>query len=142
MVIVWFFVVLILTQSYTASLSSLLVVQNLQPTVTDIDQLLRSGENVGYPHGSFLYGMLKQLGFKDSRLKSFLYPKELDALLSSGSAKGGIVAAFDEVPYIKRILSQYCNKYTMIPVLKTAGFGFVSSMLLKLADLPYLNILI
>ncbi|KAJ4831370.1 hypothetical protein Tsubulata_021667 [Turnera subulata] len=33
-VIIWFFVVLILTQSYTASLTSLLTVQNLQPTVT------------------------------------------------------------------------------------------------------------
>ncbi|KAF8013322.1 hypothetical protein BT93_I1231 [Corymbia citriodora subsp. variegata] len=50
-VIVWVFVVLILMQSYTASLSSLLVVENLQPTVTDVDQLLKSRENV-FPKGS------------------------------------------------------------------------------------------
>ncbi|KAJ0031596.1 hypothetical protein Pint_12580 [Pistacia integerrima] len=34
-VIVWCFVVLILTQSYTASLTSLLTVQRLQPTISD-----------------------------------------------------------------------------------------------------------
>ncbi|KAK3437269.1 hypothetical protein EUGRSUZ_C01908 [Eucalyptus grandis] len=124
-VVVWVFVVLILTQSYTASLSSLLVVQNLQPTVTDVDQLLKSGKNVGYQHGSFVYGMLKEMKFDDSRLISYRSPEECDALLSNGSAKGGIAAAFHEVPYLKLILSEYCNKYTMIPAFKTAGFGFV-----------------
>ncbi|KAI6681832.1 hypothetical protein NL676_035713, partial [Syzygium grande] len=123
-VIVWFFVVLILTQSYTASLSSLLVVQNLQPTVVDMDQILKSGEKVGYQHGSFVYGMLKEMKFDDSRLIYYHSPEECNALLSRGSAKGGIAAAFDEVPYIKLVLSQYCNRYTMIPTLKTAGFGF------------------
>ncbi|KAF8015219.1 hypothetical protein BT93_H0888 [Corymbia citriodora subsp. variegata] len=124
-VIVWFFLVLILTQSYTASLSSILVVQNLQPSVADVDQLLKSGEKVGYQHGSFIYGILKQMKFADSRLICFHSPEECDALLSKGSAKGGIAAAFDEVPYIKLVLSQYCNRYTMMPTLKTAGFGFI-----------------
>ncbi|KAI6681251.1 hypothetical protein NL676_035132, partial [Syzygium grande] len=123
-VIVWVFVVLILTQSYTASLSSLLVVQNLQPTVANVDQLLKSGEKVGYEPGSFVYVMLRQMKFDDSRLIPYRSPEECDALLSSGSAKGGIAAAFHEVPYIKLILSQYCNKYTMIPAFKTAGLGF------------------
>ncbi|KAF8031105.1 hypothetical protein BT93_D0333 [Corymbia citriodora subsp. variegata] len=124
-VIVWVFVVLILTQSYTASLSSLLMVQNLQPAVADVDQLLKNGENVGYQDGSFVQGILKQMKFDDSRLISYQSPKECDALLSKGRAKGGIAAAFDEVPYIKFVLSQYCNKYTMISTFKTAGFGFV-----------------
>ncbi|KAL3745669.1 hypothetical protein ACJRO7_014742 [Eucalyptus globulus] len=124
-VIVWVFVVLILTQSYTASLSSLLVVQNLQPTVTNVDQLLKSGEKVGYLYGSFVHGMLKQMKFDDSRLISYQSLEECDALLSNGSANGGIAAAIDEVPYITLVLSQYCNKYTMIPTFKTAGFGFV-----------------
>ncbi|KAF8035048.1 hypothetical protein BT93_C1160 [Corymbia citriodora subsp. variegata] len=124
-VIVWFFMVLILTQSYTASLSSLLVVKNLQPTMTDVDQLLKSGEKVGYEDGSFVHGMLKQMKFDDSRLIPYRSPEECNALLSSGSAKGGIAAAFDQVPSMKLVLSQYCNKYTMIPAFKTAGFGFV-----------------
>ncbi|KAL3745663.1 hypothetical protein ACJRO7_014736 [Eucalyptus globulus] len=124
-VIVWVFVVLILTQSYTASLSSLLVVQNLQPSVTKMDQLLKSGEKVGYLDGSFVYGMLKQMKFDDSRLISYQSPEECDALLSNGSTKGGITAALDEVPYIKLVLSKSCNKYTKIATFKTAGFGFV-----------------
>ena len=69
-----------------------------------------------------------------------MYPEQFDALLSNGSAKGRIVAAFNEAPYIKLILSRYCNKYTMIPTLKIVGFGFISCILLKRVDLPYLNI--
>ncbi|XP_048133138.1 glutamate receptor 2.1-like [Rhodamnia argentea] len=123
--IVWVFVVLILTQSYTASLSSLLVVQNFQPSVSDVDRLRKSGEKVGYLEASFVHEMLKQMDFNESGLISYKSPEECDVLLSNRSAKGGIAAAFDEVPYIKLILSQYCNKYTVIPTFKTAGFGFV-----------------
>ncbi|XP_039165287.1 glutamate receptor 2.7-like [Eucalyptus grandis] len=123
-VIVWVFVVLILTQCYTASLSSLLVVQNLQPTVVDVDELLKSRENVGYWENSVVYGMLKQMKFDDSRLISYKSIEECRALLSKGSEKGGIAAAFDEVPYIKVAISQ-CKRYTVIPTLRTAGFGFV-----------------
>ncbi|XP_038710772.1 glutamate receptor 2.7-like isoform X2 [Tripterygium wilfordii] len=50
-VVVWCFVVLILTQSFTASLASLLTVQRLQPTVTDVEQLIKHGENV-FPRNS------------------------------------------------------------------------------------------
>ncbi|KAK3437307.1 hypothetical protein EUGRSUZ_C01871 [Eucalyptus grandis] len=124
-VIVWVFVVLILTQSYTASLSSLLVVQNSQPTIADVHQLLNSGERVGYLYGTFVHEMLKQMKFDDYRLVSYKSVEECDVLLSKGSSKGGIAATIDEVPNIKLVLSQYCNKYIMIPTFKTAGFGFV-----------------
>ncbi|KAF8034550.1 hypothetical protein BT93_C0767 [Corymbia citriodora subsp. variegata] len=124
-VIMWVFVVLILTQSYTASLSSLLVVQNYQPTITDVYQLLNSGERVGCQYDSFVCETLKQMKFDGSRLVPFNSAEECGALLSKGSSKGGIAAAIDEVPNIKLVLSQYCNKYTMIPTFKTAGFGFV-----------------
>ncbi|KAK2630924.1 hypothetical protein EUGRSUZ_L03706, partial [Eucalyptus grandis] len=124
-VIVWVFVVLILTQSYTASLSSLLVLKNLQPTVTDVDQLLKSGENVGYQDETFLHEKLQQMTSDYKRLVPYKSAQECDTLLSKGSSEGGIAAAIDEVPYIKLVLSQYCHKYTMIPTLKNAGFGFV-----------------
>ncbi|KAI3435406.1 Glutamate receptor [Psidium guajava] len=65
------------------------------------------------------------MDFNESRLVPYKSPEECDALLSKGSAKGGIAAALDRVPYIKLILSQYCNKYTMIPTFKASGFGFV-----------------
>ncbi|KAM7459659.1 hypothetical protein LguiA_036653 [Lonicera macranthoides] len=56
--IIWVFVVLILTQSYTASLASILTVQKLQPTVTDIKELLKTGKNVGYLRDSFTLAIL------------------------------------------------------------------------------------
>lgn len=54
--IVWCFVVLVLTQSYTASLSSLLTVQQLQ--TTDLYLLLKNRESIGYRKGSLVQGML------------------------------------------------------------------------------------
>ncbi|KAF5468331.1 hypothetical protein F2P56_012489 [Juglans regia] len=126
-VIIWVFVVLILTQSYTASLASLLTVQQLQPTVTDVNQLIKNGEKVGYQEGSFVLGILKEMNFKDFQLKQYNSTDECDELLSKGSANGGIAAVFDEVPYMKLFLGKYCSKYTMVSssVYKTDGFGFV-----------------
>ncbi|GAB4857805.1 hypothetical protein Ancab_040530 [Ancistrocladus abbreviatus] len=124
--VVWIFVILILTQSYTASLTSMLTIQQLQPTITDLNELIRRGEFVGYQAGSFVEGLLKQLGFHESKLKPYSTPAELDEQLTSGSAKGGIAAVFDEIPYMKLFLAKYCSKYTMIqPTYKTGGFGFV-----------------
>ncbi|PRQ24215.1 putative ionotropic glutamate receptor [Rosa chinensis] len=101
--IIWVFVMLILTQSYTASLTSLLTVQQLHPIVTDVRVLLRNGETVGYAENTFVYNVLRQ-----------------------GSANGGIAAVVDEIPNMKLFLVKYCSKYTMIgPIFKTDGFAFV-----------------
>ncbi|PQM35364.1 glutamate receptor 2.8 [Prunus yedoensis var. nudiflora] len=125
-VIIWCFVVLILTQSYTASLTSLLTVQQLQPTVTDVNLLLKYKYNVAYQPGSFVYGILKDLGFQDENLMTFNTPEELNQLFQNGSRKNGISAAFDETPYMKLFLATYCSKYTMVdPTFKADGFAFV-----------------
>ncbi|KAH9760172.1 glutamate receptor 2.7 [Citrus sinensis] len=125
-VIVWCFVVLILTQSYTASLTSLLTVQQLQPTITDVKMLIKRGDNVGYQKGSFVLGILKQLGFDERKLVVYNSPEDCHELFQKGSVNGGIAAAFDEIPYMKLLIGQYCSKYAMIePKFKTAGFGFV-----------------
>ncbi|KAL4301790.1 hypothetical protein GQ457_10G003090 [Hibiscus cannabinus] len=125
-VIIWCFVVLILIQSYTASLTSLLTVEKLQPTVTDINVLLKRRESVGFLSGSFVEGMLLGMKFDKSQLKEYSSPEELHSLFVKGSANGGISAAFDEIPYIKLFLAKYCSKYTTVePTFKTAGFGFV-----------------
>ncbi|KAJ6673847.1 IONOTROPIC GLUTAMATE RECEPTOR [Salix viminalis] len=124
--IIWCFVVLVVTQSYTASLSSLLTVQQLQPTVTDVHDLIMKGEYVGYLRGSFVLEILLGLGFHKSKLRVYNSPEECHELFSKGSGNGGIAAAFDEVPYTKLFLSKYCSQYTMIdPTFQTAGFGFV-----------------
>lgn len=125
-VIIWVFVVLILTQSYTASLTSLLTVQQLQPTVTDINQLIKNGEHVGYQGGSFVLGILKEMKFDKNKLIIYDTPEECDQLLSKGSANGGIAGAIIETPYMKLFLGKYCSKYTMVEsIYKTDGFGFV-----------------
>ncbi|XP_042485128.1 glutamate receptor 2.7-like [Macadamia integrifolia] len=124
-VIIWVFVVLILTSSYTASLTSMLTVQQLQPTVTDVKELIRSGENVGYKQYSFVYEMLIQMGFNKSKIRTYETVEQLDKALSKGSNNGGIAAAFDEIPYMKLFLSNYCDKYTTVgPTYKADGFGF------------------
>ncbi|KAJ8758693.1 hypothetical protein K2173_000414 [Erythroxylum novogranatense] len=125
-IVIWCFVVLILTQSYTASLASLLTVQKLQPTVTDVKELIKSSAYIGYPQGSFVLGLVKHLGFDESKLLAFDSPEKLNTLFTKGSGNGGIVAAFDEVPYLKLFLSKHCSKYTTVePTFKTDGFGFV-----------------
>ncbi|CAK7354098.1 unnamed protein product [Dovyalis caffra] len=128
-IIIWCFVVLILTQSYSASLTSLLTVQQLQPTVTDVHELIKTGEYVGYQKGSFVLEILLGLGFDNSKLLVYNSLEEWHDLFSKGSGNGGIAAAFDEVAYLKLFLSRYCSKYTMIdPTFKTGGFGFVKSL--------------
>ncbi|XP_057799204.1 glutamate receptor 2.7-like [Salvia miltiorrhiza] len=126
LLIIWFLVVLILTQSYTASLTSMLTVQELRPTISDVNELIRNKENVGYHSASFVFELLQGMNFDKSKLLAYSSPEELDQLFRKGSANGGIAAAFDEIPYIKLFLAKYCSKYAMVgPTYKTDGFGFV-----------------
>ncbi|XP_040364021.1 glutamate receptor 2.8 isoform X2 [Rosa chinensis] len=110
--IIWIFVLLVLTINYTASLTSLYTVQKLQPTVTDIKDLLKKGEKVGHVR-NYVRDMLKQKGFDDSKLKRFTTVEEIDDALSKGSANGGVAGVIDETPNLKLFLAKYCNKYTM-----------------------------
>lgn len=124
-VIIWVFVVLILQSSYTANLTSMLTVQQLEPTVTNLDEIIRNGGYVGYLNDSFMPGLLKRLNFNESRLIAYNSPEEYHEALSNGT----VAAIVDEIPYIKVFLSAYCNKYAMVGrTYKTDGFGFVSSI--------------
>ncbi|XP_058210533.1 glutamate receptor 2.2-like isoform X2 [Rhododendron vialii] len=126
-VIVWIFVVLVLTSSYTASLTSMLTVQKLKPSITDIRDLIHRKEYVGYPEGSFIEGLLKNKEFDTSKLKNYSTLEKFDEALSKGSKNGGVAAIFLGIPHIKLFLSnpKYCTKYTMVgPIFNTAGLGF------------------
>jgi glutamate receptor, ionotropic, plant len=70
-VIVWVFVLLVITSSYTANLSSILTVQQLQPTVTDVHELIREGEYVGYHNGSYVGNLLEVLGFDRTKIRAY-----------------------------------------------------------------------
>ncbi|XP_013620099.1 PREDICTED: glutamate receptor 2.5-like isoform X3 [Brassica oleracea var. oleracea] len=125
LVVVWCFVLLILTQSYTATLTSMLTVQELRPTVRHMDDLKKSGVNVGYQSGSFTFERLKLMGYEESRLKAYDSPQEMRELFLNKSSDGGIDAAFDEVPYVKIFMAKYCSEYSIIePTFKADGFGF------------------
>uniref|UniRef100_J3MXN7 Glutamate receptor n=1 Tax=Oryza brachyantha TaxID=4533 RepID=J3MXN7_ORYBR len=123
--IIWLFFLLVLTSSYTASLTSMLTVQQLQPTVTDVHELLRNGEYVGYQRGSYVKDLLDELGFSKSKIRRYDNIDEFRDALSKGSSNGGISALVDEIPYIKLFLAKHCEGYTMVgPIYKTAGFGY------------------
>lgn len=110
--IIWIFVVLILTQSYTASLASMLTVQRLQPTVVDADQLRRNGDFVGHRTGSYIKEFLiNQLHFDPSKLRHYSTSEEFDQALSKGSQNGGVTAIFEVEHILQLFLPQYCDKY-------------------------------
>ncbi|CAL5424798.1 unnamed protein product [Camellia sinensis] len=114
-VIVWLFVVLILSSSYTATLTSLLTVQQIQ--------LASNGDYIGYKGQSYLQGVIvKNLNFTDSRLRIYSSPEEHADALSSGS----VAAIIDEIPYLKIFLAKYSGSYAMVASESTtSGFGFV-----------------
>ncbi|MFS7992097.1 putative solute-binding protein family 3/ domain of MltF [Helianthus anomalus] len=123
--IMWVFVVLVLTSSYTASLTSMLTVQKLRPTYTDINEIKRNGESIGYQDGSFVRDMLIRMGFNDTQLKGYNTFEQYHNALKNGSQNGGVSAIMEELPYIRIFVAKYCNMYTMTgPIHKTAGFGF------------------
>ncbi|XP_010270821.1 PREDICTED: glutamate receptor 2.8-like [Nelumbo nucifera] len=141
--IVWVFVVFILMQSYTASLTSMLTVQQLQPKITDVKELIKNGYYVGYQKNSFVLGLLKRMNLDESKLRPYT-SSEYDEALSKGSQNGGVAAIVDEIPYIKLFLAKYCSKYTIVgPTYKTDGFGFafpVGSPLVSYVSRAILNL--
>ncbi|KAF3452843.1 hypothetical protein FNV43_RR03276 [Rhamnella rubrinervis] len=124
--VIWLFVMLIFTQSYTASLASMLTVHKLRPEIIDINELRSNNYYIGYGKTSFVKQLLtRQLNFSESRLRPYTSPEEFHDAMSKGSKNGGIDAVIDEIPYVKLLLSKYCSKYKVVgPTYKTAGFGF------------------
>ncbi|KAI3830767.1 hypothetical protein MKW92_045996 [Papaver armeniacum] len=124
--IVWVFVLLLLSSSYTASLTSMLTVHRLEPTVTDVHELIKSRQNVGYLEGTFVYTMLKRMGFDESNLKPYISTEDFkEAFTELRNKEDRIVAAFDEAPYNRLLLAKYCHKYALVgQMYKTEGFGF------------------
>ncbi|XP_052182295.1 glutamate receptor 2.7-like isoform X1 [Diospyros lotus] len=111
-----------MTSSYTASLTSMLTVQKLQPTITNINDLIKSGDYVGYPEGSYIGELLKSMGFDPSKVRAV---QAFNEALSKGSTNGGVAAIVDEIPYLRLFLSKYCSKYVMVgPTHNSVGFGF------------------
>ena len=126
--VVWLFLAFVLMQSYTASLSSILMSDQLQPKYFSVNELISKGYYVGYQEGSFTKSMLiEQLKFNESKLKSYANVEEFHKALSKGSQNGGVAAIFDEIPYLKVFLTKYGSDFIRAgPIYRTDGFGFVS----------------
>nr|XP_025882015.1 glutamate receptor 2.8 isoform X4 [Oryza sativa Japonica Group] len=93
-VVIWCFVVLVLVQSYTASLSSILTAKKLRPSETDLEQILFDGDYVGYQRGSFVESFLIKQGFSKRRLRPYTKKQEYAEALRKGSMNGGVSSWF------------------------------------------------
>ncbi|XP_057530019.1 glutamate receptor 2.6-like [Amaranthus tricolor] len=120
-------ILVVLTTCLGAIMISLQIAPKRTPLIDQhINDFIRNGKNVGYQTGSFVHNVLTQRGFSESQLKPYSAVEQLLDLLSKGSAQGGVDAAFDETPFLKLFLTQYCNAYTLLPsaALHGDGFGF------------------
>ncbi|PIN19198.1 Glutamate-gated kainate-type ion channel receptor subunit GluR5 [Handroanthus impetiginosus] len=114
---IWMFVVLILTSSYVAKLSSLLTVEQIN--LSQSDYIWSSANSL------IQASNVSNLNFKDNRLKPFQSPEDYDEPLSQGRKEGGVIVILDELPYLKIFVARYPHDYTMIQSsMSTSGFGF------------------
>ncbi|GMI98611.1 ARABIDOPSIS THALIANA GLUTAMATE RECEPTOR 1.3, glutamate receptor 1.3 [Hibiscus trionum] len=116
-VIIWVLVVLIITSSYTATLASMLTVQQIR---------LSSREDyIGYQ--SLVPGtIISNIKIENPRRMQFPSPEAYADALRKGSKNGGVSAIIDEIPYLKLFLAKYPSDYTVIKSKATSGgFGFV-----------------
>lgn len=119
--IIWLFVVLIITSSYTASLTSILTVQQLAPSIKGIESLITSNDHVGFQVGSFAENyLIDELNIARSRLVSLGTPEEYADALS----RGRVAAIVDERPYVDVFLSKNCKFQTVGQEFTKSGMGF------------------
>ncbi|KAK1371881.1 Glutamate receptor [Heracleum sosnowskyi] len=119
---VWLFVALLIIQSYTASLASMLTAQRLEPAIKYVATLKRMNATVGYCRGSFLrLYLIRAFGFDDAKINKYnstgAYAKALNT--------GEIAGIFLEVASAKVFLAQYCKSFTKTEkIYKVGGLGF------------------
>ncbi|CAN6204522.1 unnamed protein product [Urochloa humidicola] len=120
-VVVWVFVVLILQSSYTASLTSMLTVPQLEPTIGDYASLWHGSDRVGIMNNSFMRASMTRSGFPRDRLVPYRAAQDFHEALLNGT----IGAVVDETPYLRLFLNAYCSNFTKTAQTnKTGGFGF------------------
>lgn len=126
--IIWLFVVLIINSSYTASLTSILTVQQLSSPIKGIESLRSSDEPIGYQVGSFAkHYLTEELRISKSRLVALGSPEEYAIALQKGPKNGGVAAVVDERAYIEIFLSSQCKFRIVGQEFTKTGWGFVSA---------------
>lgn len=123
--ILWLFVVLIINSSYTASLTSILTVQQLHSPIKGIDSLIASKDKIGIQHGSFALSYLTdQLNIHESRIVQLNSANDYAEALKRGPKNGGVAAVIDERAYIELFLSTRCEFSILGHEFTKAGWGF------------------
>ncbi|KAL6214173.1 hypothetical protein ACLB2K_013611 [Fragaria x ananassa] len=119
--IIWLFIVLIINSSYTASLTSMLTIQQLSSPITGIDTLISSTESIGFQVGSFAQNyLIEELNIPNSRLVPLGSPEEYARALKNKT----VAAVVDEGPYIELFLSDNCMFSIRGPEFTKSGWGF------------------
>ncbi|PON83855.1 Ionotropic glutamate receptor [Trema orientale] len=124
--IIWLFVVLIINSSYTASLTSILTVQQLTSRIEGIDSLISSNDPIGVQDGSFAWKYLtNELNIAESRLVKLKNQDDYGTALRLGPKAGGVAAIVDELPYIELFMSgSNCQYRTVGQEFTKSGWGF------------------
>ncbi|KAG0454744.1 hypothetical protein HPP92_024036 [Vanilla planifolia] len=119
----WLIVVLILNSAFTSTLTSMLTVSQLRPSIDDIDSLKNSGASVGCNGNSFIVAyVIDVLGFHPSKVVPISSVAEYRNAFSSGR----IAAAFFVEPHAKAFLTLHCRGFAISgEAYKLGGFGFV-----------------
>lgn len=127
--LIWLFVVLIVNSSYTASLTSILTVQQLYSPIKGIESLKDGDDPIGYQVGSFAEHYLTEgIRIPKSRLVALGSPEEYATALLKGPDKGGVAAIVDERPYIELFLASQCKFRIIGQEFTKSGWGFVSNI--------------
>uniref|UniRef100_A0A2N9I0V1 Ionotropic glutamate receptor C-terminal domain-containing protein n=1 Tax=Fagus sylvatica TaxID=28930 RepID=A0A2N9I0V1_FAGSY len=123
--IIWLFVVLIINSSYTASLTSILTVQQLSSSIKGIETLISSKDPIGYQQGSYARNYLvEELGIHESRLFPLNTPEDYAEALKDGPQGGGVAAVVDERAYVDLFLSTRCEFSIVGQEFTKAEWGF------------------
>ncbi|KAF5197815.1 Glutamate receptor 2.2 [Thalictrum thalictroides] len=120
--VVWLFVAIVIIQSYTACLASILTIPHIPTKDITVEFLMTSNAKVGCDGRSFVVNYLQILGFKKQNIVKYYSKSEYPPALR----RGEISAAFLEVPYIRLLMAKYCKEFYVVgETYKVGGFGFV-----------------
>ncbi|KAL5573317.1 hypothetical protein UlMin_022914 [Ulmus minor] len=123
--VVWLFLLMVISSSYTASLTTILTVQQLSSPITGIDSLIATNWPIGYQVGSFAYNYLTEILYiPKARLISLRSPEEYENALRLGPYNGGAAAIIDELPYVELFLSERTDFGIIGPAITRSGWGF------------------
>lgn len=125
----WLFAIMVVTASFTASLTSMMTISWYQPSVPDVQTLKNMNATVGCNTNSFICKYLREtLNFTETNIKRISSINEYPVLFENGT----IEAAFFISPHAKVFQAKYCKGYIKgDSTFKLSGLGFVSVFILN-----------